>query len=384
MKRLKRILLGLFGVIALFISGLYLTDTDYLLRAVRVTYLNGHKTAFIDDHPYFDNDEVAVGQAQEWPLHKAYNSVKPTDRLEKEHQKLGTAAFLIIKNDSIWYERYYDHYSDSSNTNSFSVAKSIVTSALGRAIKQGKIESLDTPVGSLLPGYTTEFARQLTVGHLASMTAGLDWDEAYYSPLSITTRAYFDSDLAELMLSLGIIKQPGQVFEYSSGSTQLLAMCIEKAVGMPLAKYVSQEFWKPMGAKHQAYWQKDSEEGMVKAYCCFATNARDFARFGKLYAHHGRWEGKQILDSAYVAKSTTPYLEASPEYGLGWWLFDYKGKKGYYMRGHLGQYVAVIPEDHLVMVRLGDHGNTKKEGEKHGTDFILYLDEMYNMLNATK
>lgn len=382
MKTFKRIFIGLFVVIALLISGLYLTDTEYLLRAVRVTYMNGHKTAFIDDHWYFDNDTVQISQPQPWAMHTDYNKVAPTERLEKAHQKWGTAAFLIIRNDSIWHERYYDEYSASSNTNSFSVAKSIVTSALGRAIYQGKIPSLNTPVSHYLPGYTEGFAQQLTVGHLASMTAGLDWDEAYYSPFSITTRAYFDSDLAELMLSLGIVKEPGQVYEYSSGSTQLLAMCIEKAVGMPLAKYVSNEFWQPMGAEHIAYWQKDDEEGMVKAYCCFASNARDFARFGKLYKQQGQWNGQRILDSAFVAQSTTPYLAASPEYGIGWWLFDYKGKKGYYMRGHLGQYVAVIPADNLVMVRLGDLGNIKENGEKHGSDFILYLDEMYAMLNA--
>lgn len=381
MKIVKRIFVGLLGLIALLVIGLYITDTDYLLRGVRVTYLNGHSTAFIDDHPYFDNDEISVGTFQEWPLHKAYNTANPTERLEKEHKQLGTAAFLIIKNDSIWYERYYDHYSDSSNTNSFSMAKSIVTSALGRAIKQRKIQSLDTKVSTLLPGYEGEFARKLTVGHLATMTAGLDWDEAYYSPLSITTRAYFDSELADLMLSLDIIKEPGQVFEYSSGSTQLLAMCVEKAVGMPLAQYVSKEFWIPMGAKHMAYWQKDSEQGMAKAYCCFASNARDFARFGKLYKDHGSWNGKQLLDSNFVAKSTTPYLESAPQYGIGWWLFDYKGKKGYCMRGHLGQYVAVIPADNLMMIRLGDNGNVKVEGQEHGSDFILYLDEMYAMLN---
>lgn len=135
-----------------------------------------------------------------------------------------------------------------------------------------------------------------------------------------------------------------------------------------------------MGAENEALWQTDKEDGIVKAYCCVASNARDFARFGKLYKQNGKWNGQQILDSTFVATSTVPRFAASPEYGYGWWLSDYMNKKIYYMRGHLGQYVIVVPEDDLIIVRLGHRNAPNTNGTAHSDDFYVFLDETYKML----
>ena len=98
------------------------------------------------------------------------------------------------------------------------------------------------------------------------------------------------------------------------------------------------------GAKETALWQIDSEKnGMEKAYCCFASNAKDFARMGKLYKDFGQWNGEQLLDSTFIATSIKPRFPESPEYGYGWWLTRYKDEAGFAMRGHLGQYVIVFP-----------------------------------------
>jgi CubicO group peptidase (beta-lactamase class C family) len=157
-------------------------------------------------------------------------------------------------------------------------------------------------------------------------------------------------------------------------------MCIEKAVGKNLADYVSESFWKPMGAESDAFWQTDKKDGMVKAFCCIAGNARDFARFGKLYLQHGKWNNKGILDSVFVAKSVKPRFKESPQYGYGWWLSQYKNKQLFYMRGHLGQYVIVIPEDQLIIVRLGNKEHKKTNTNPHSEDLFVYLDESYKML----
>src|SRR5690606_23171460 len=125
------------------------------------------------------------------------------------HKKLQTTSFLIIKNDSIWHESYFDIGAKNSKTNSFSVAKSIVTSALGKAIDLGIIPNLDTKVIDYLPKLKGEFAKELTVGDLASMSSGQKWDENYYGPTSVTTQAYFKKDLRKLMLSLPIESPPG-------------------------------------------------------------------------------------------------------------------------------------------------------------------------------
>ncbi len=372
-----------FVIIAIVLTALvYLLDLGYLLRAVRVTYLTGHKTAFLEDYSYFDNREIKKGVAQPWKVSKNYNKIKPTEKLEQTHNELQTTSFLIIKNDSIWHESYYDVGSPESKTNSFSMAKSIVTSALGKAIDLGFIKSLDAKVIDFLPELKGEFAKEVTVGDLASMASGQHWDENYYGPTSVTTQAYFKKDLRALMLSLPIDSKPGQKFIYQSGDTQLLAMVLEKATEMHLADFISKYFWQPMGMEHDAIWQIDhADDGIEKAYCCIASNARDFAKFGKLYLQNGMWNGEQILSTSFVFKSINPRFSESPQYGYGWWLSNYKNKHIYYMRGHLGQFVIVIPEDDLIIVRLGHLKGLQTTTDPHSNDFYVYIDETYRMLN---
>lgn len=380
MKFLKKFFLWFAGLLILLIIFMYIFNVDYLLKAVRTIYFNGHTTAFLEDYQYFDNRKIENGIAQPWANSKQYNSIKPTAELEKMHQQIGTVAFLIIKNDSIWSESYYDGYDKDSKSNSFSMAKSVVSASLGKAILEGKIKSLDQKVSDFFPEFKEGKSATMTVGDLSSMASGLDWDESYYSPFSITTRAYFDDDLNGVILGLKGVDTPGTSYKYLSGNTQLLAMCVEKAVGESLADYVSEKFWKPMGAENEALWQTDKEDGIVKAYCCIASNARDFARFGKLYKQNGKWNGQQILDSTFIATSTKPRFSESPEYGYGWWLSDYKNKNIYYMRGHLGQYVIVIPKDDLIIVRLGHQNARSTNGTVHSDDFYVFIDETYKML----
>ena len=381
MKFAKKIVFWIALVLIALTFLLYVFQVDYLLKAVRTIYLNGHTTAFLSDYTQFDNRTISKSHTpQPWPLAKDYNTVKPTAELERWHKKIGTVAFLIIKNDSIWSESYYDGYQKDSKSNSFSMAKSIVSAALGKAIQQGKIKSLDQRVSDFFREFKKGKAARLTVGDLASMASGLSWDESYYNPFSVTTRAYFDDDLNKVILGQKVVEEPGKSYKYLSGNTQLLAMVIEKAVGKSLADYVAENFWEPMGAENEALWQTDHKGGIVKAYCCFASNARDFARFGKLYKQSGKWNGTSILDSAFIAKSTVPRFVDSPQYGYGWWLCNYKDTKIFYMRGHLGQYVIVIPQEDLIIVRLGSHDQKSTKGSPHSDDFFAYIDETYRML----
>ena len=381
MKIVYRILKWLLIIFITLIALLYIFGYGYLIRAVRVTYLTGHKTAFLEDYAYFNNREIKKGTAQPWNVSKQYNQIAATDRLNKIHKDLQTTSFLIIKNDSILHASYFDIGSKISKTNSFSVAKSIVTSALGKAIDLKMIPSLDAKVMDYLPELTGPFAKELTVGDLASMASGLNWDENYYGPSSVTTQAYFKSDLRKLMFSLPIDKKPGQQFMYQSGDTQLLAMVLEKATKMTLTDFVSKYFWQPMGMEQDALWQIDHDgDGVEKAYCCIASNARDFAKFGKLYLQDGVWNNEQLISKDYIQKSTHPRFKDSPQYGYGWWLSNYKNKHIYYMRGHLGQFVIVIPEDELIIVRLGHLKGLQTTTDPHSNDLYMYIDETYNML----
>ena len=382
MNTLKRTLKwGLLTVVGL-IAILYITDTDYLLKAVRTIYAKGYTTAYLEDYKEFDNVKIENDVPQPWPKHKDYNSVTETERLQKYNEAYGAIAYVIIKNDSIWFENYYDGFDENSKTNSFSMAKSYVSGLMGKAIEEGYIKSLDQPVSDFFPEFSEGLAAKLTVGDLSSMSSGTNWVEKYYSPLSITTRAYFDDDLKKIILGLKVIKEPGQAYKYSSGDTQLLAMVIEKATGKKLYNYLTESFWKPLGSENETLWQVDSKEhDLVKAYCCIASNAKDFARFGKLYKDHGKWKGEQLLDSAFVAKSITPRFAESPQYGYGFWMQKRNGKSFCMMRGHLGQYVIVEPEDNIIIVRLGHQKSPDAANQIFSDDISIYIEEAYKMLN---
>ncbi len=378
---MKKFLSYFAGTITLLIAIAYITDYDYILKGVRVVYFTGHTTAFIDDAKYFENDTVAAAtNPQPWPTHTNYNSIQPTPTLSKINTELGTVAFVIIKNDSVLYEKYADGYSASSQTNSFSMAKSITTALLGKAIKDGFIKSLKQPVRDFYPSFDNF---EMTVGDLSSMSSGLNWDESYTSPFSVTARSYYDDNLAETILGLKVTETPGKSFKYLSGNTELLGMVIQKAIGKPISKYLEERFFQPMGFEHPALWQvDDAENKLAKTYCCIASNAKDFARFGKLFKDFGNFNGTQLLDSSFVAKTIRPRFADSPEYGYGFWLSNHLNKEIFVMRGILGQYVITIPEDDLIIVRLG-HQRGGRSGKPFSDDFYVYVEEAYKMLGES-
>ena len=367
-----------FSFISLVALGLlYLSDYSYLLRAVSKIYFTGHTTAFLSDYQQFENRLLPASKnPQPWPLHKDYNTINLSERLEAFHQKTKTVAFVLIKNDSLFFEKYYEGYGPDSKSNSFSVAKSFVSALLGKAIKEGKIESLDQKVKEFIPELQGTFADQVTVGDLSSMASGQKWDEAYYSPLSVTTAAYFVDDLGQLILQQPIDEEPGKKYIYKSGTTQLLGMVLTKATGKSLTDYLYETLWNPMGAEYESYWQIDNKEsGLEKAYCCIASNAKDFARLGELYKDYGRWQGQVLLDSTFIAKSIQARFPESPEYGYGWWLKSYKGHDVFMMRGHLGQYIVVFPKENIILVRLGHtKGPDGPESDPFTPDIYTYMD----------
>ena len=379
---MTKIFKWVFIIFASLIALIYAFNIEYLIKGVRTIYLTGNNTAFISDYEYFDNREIKSVNPQPWALHKKYNMISESDTLQKLNIDGKTKSFLVIKNDSILFEKYYDGHSKNSLSNSFSVAKSIVTSMMGRAIMEGKIKGLDQPVSDYFEQYKSGLASGVTVGDLAAMSSGMDWSEKYYSVINITSESYFTDDLRSVILRQKIIDKPGQSFRYSSGDTQLLGMVIEKATGLSLTEYLTEKFWKPMGAENTALWQLDSDEyGMEKAYCCIASTARDFARFGKLYINKGMWGDQVILDSSFVELATKPVFEKSPYYGYGWWLYNYEGKKVFTMNGHRGQFVISFPEENIIIVRQGDYNERGRVSNGEG-DLYKYISEGYKLAKS--
>ena len=363
------------AVLLIFLSFNFRSDIVYLSELISTIYKIQRTKADITDYKYFDNIEIPKStDPQPWPLHKKYNQTPTTKNLDSLHDNYGTVAFLIISKDSIWHESYYKGYNEKSYSNSFSMSKSIVTAIMGKAIEKGFFESIDDKVGKYIENYNEGYASSLTIGDLSSMSSGMKWTENYTNIFGVTARAYVGSGLNELILSRPIIKEPGLAFEYLSSDTQLLSIIIEKVTKRKISDLVYDWFWNPMGAENKALWQVDNKKtNNEKAYCCFNSNARDFARFGKLFKNDGNWGKLNLLNSSFVKKILKPRFSKSPEYGYGLWLGEYNDKQFFSMRGHLGQYVIVFPTQNLMIVRLGQKHDKKTENEKFSIDFYLYL-----------
>lgn len=351
-KFFKGILLFFLALIILLSVYAFATGRTYLFKAVYYNF------AGIDDYKIFDNNTVTAGKAQPWPVSDSYNKISSPDDLNQLLAELKTVALVVIKNDSLLYEKYWDGYSDSSLSNSFSVAKSITSLLIGAAIREGKIKSVDEPVGNYLPEFKEGLAVKLRIKDLLTMSSGSNWDESYSNPLSVTTESYYGSDLYKTATGVKILKEPGTYHSYKSGDTELLGLVLEKATGKSISAYASEKLWQPLGAEHPAKWSTDRESGNEKAFCCFNTNARDFARLGQLMLDSGTWKGNTIIDSAYYMQSITgcniPNEEGEPcnYYGYQWWIRPaFPGV--FYARGILGQYIIVIPSKKIVLVRLG-------------------------------
>ncbi|HQF27564.1 MAG TPA: serine hydrolase [Bacteroidia bacterium] len=365
MKVLKFLLKAIAAIVLMLVVFILVSGKTYLFKTLAYNFVG------IDDLDLFEHRTVATGEGIEWPLSKNYNNKPMPAELKSTLEQYKTVSFLVIKNDSILYEQYWEDKSDTSHTNSFSMAKSIIGVLIGIAIDEGKIKSLDQKVGDFIPEYKTGSRAQLTIRHLITMSAALSWDEAYANPLSVTTEAYYGTDLFSLVKDQEVVGISGKEFNYQSGCSQLLGFIIEKATGKHIAEYASEKLWKPLNAMHAAEWSLDKKDGTEKAYCCFYSNARDFARIGSLYLHHGNWHGNQILDSTYVVESVTPAPlddngQPNKVYGYHWWIGDYAGKHIFYCRGILGQYIVAIPDENIIFVRLGH-----KRGEKAADGSLL-------------
>ena len=370
------------GIIIFLIFLVYTFQVEYIFKGIRTVWLTGNNTAFISDYKYFDNREIIASNPQPWLIHKQYNQIEASKKLKEINKKRKTKSFLVIKNDSIVFEKYYDGYSDSSISNSFSVTKSIVVSMLWKAIMLGDVKGIDQPVSDFFDEYKVGLASKLTVGNLASMSSGMDWSEEYYTPINVTAESYFTKDLRPLMLNRKIVNEPGKSFKYLSGDTQLLGMVIEKATNSTLSDFLEKHFWNPMGAENNALWQIDSKDnGMEKAYCCFSATARDFARFGKLYINKGMWGEAKIIDSMYVNLSLKPVFENSTDYGYGWWLYEFEDKKVFTMNGHRGQFVISFPDENIIIVRQGENIDKVEDG-KGTSDIKHYMSEGYKIASS--
>jgi CubicO group peptidase (beta-lactamase class C family) len=380
MKRLSRILFILVTLLLL----IWLLAPTHLRRAV----IHGHVN--IDDYKIFDNRIIHTDQPIPWQTDSLYNSLLIDTASLSEFKSYGTTSFLVVRNNKIVHEEYWDGTSDTTHSNSFSVAKSIVSLLIGCLLEEGKIKSLEQPVSDFLPEFKNAHGYTLRIKDLLTMSSGIEWDEMYSSLFSETTKAYYGSRLEEQVLSLEVKEEPGKRFTYQSCDAQILGLIVGKASGKTVSEYASEKLWNPLGAEQTAYWSLDRKDGVEKTYCCFNSTARDFARIGQMVLDSGRYNNVQIVPKLYIAEATSPATFLRDEngdscyyYGYQFWLTSHKGYRVIYARGILGQYIFIIPSLNAVIVRLGT--SRSKEYLNHTPkDAYVYLDAAFRLLMTEK
>jgi CubicO group peptidase (beta-lactamase class C family) len=285
-----------------------------------------------------------------------------------------TLAFLIIKNDSIMYERYFDKYQANNAVPSFSMAKSVTSILIGCAIADGLIKSVEEPITQYIPELSANGFDKVSIKHVLQMTSGLNFNESYVNPLGHAASFYYGLNLRKSIKKLSLKRAPGQSFEYVSGNTQLLGLILERALkGKTVTQYLQEKLWTPLGMEYAASWSIDSEQsGLEKTFCCLNARARDYAKIGRLYLNKGNWNGQQIVPEKWVQESTKIDTTAGSAfyYQYQWWL---PSKDGDFMaHGILGQYIYVNPSNKVIIVRLG-----KTEGKTDWEDVFSALANSY-------
>lgn len=292
---------------------------------------------------------------------------------EKYLEEQNTLAFLIIKNDTIHYEKYFDGYKQNSVVPSFSMAKSVISMLIGIAIEEKYIGSVNDSVGKYVDDLKDKKLQNTRLEELLQMTSGLDFSESYYSPFADAAAFYYGRNLDKKSKRLKINPKAENTFEYTSGSTQLLTMVLDRALGKTtVSEYLQEKIWQPIGAKYNTSWSLDKKNGIEKGFCCLNATAIDYAKLGRLYLKKGKFQEKQIVPKDWVERSTKIDTSngSAAYYQYQFWLPTANGD--FLMDGFLGQYVYVNPEKELIIVRLG-----KKEGDVDWWKVFPYLASKY-------
>lgn len=285
-----------------------------------------------------------------------------------------TVAFLIIRNDTIQYERYWDDYDTASIVPSFSMAKSVTSILIGCAIDDGLIQSADESIIKYIPELKKNGFEKVTIEHLLQMTSGIDFNEGYANPFGDVATFYYGRNLRKAISKMKLKATPGKSFEYVSGNTQLLGLVLERALKTKtVTQYLQEKLWTPLQMEYEASWSIDKKNnGLEKTFCCLNARARDFAKIGRLYLNKGKWNDRQIISEQWVAQSAKIDTAngAAAYYQYQWWLPSSDGD--FMAQGILGQYIYVNPAKNLIIVRLG-----KSNGKADWWELLTSLANAY-------
>ncbi|MFT4087246.1 MAG: serine hydrolase [Gordonia sp. (in: high G+C Gram-positive bacteria)] len=284
-------------------------------------------------------------------------------------QRTSARALVVLHDGEVVDERYWNGYNASSRFNSWSVGKSITSTAVGIAFGEGKIASLDDPITKYLPELRHSGYDGVPIKHILQMSSGQNYDESDYSNVTAgatgtTIRLVLGDPLIQQAQQSVKVRPSGTKFNYASMDTYVLGRLVSRVTGRPLADFVQDKIWQPAGMANQALVGQDYY-GSALAYAAYNATTRDFARFGLLFMNHGQSRGRQVVPGSWVdvaTRATSPQVQpgrlypGSPYgYGYQWWVGGpengHASRGDFVAVGILGQYVYVSPRDHVVIAQ---------------------------------
>jgi CubicO group peptidase (beta-lactamase class C family) len=313
----------------------------------------------------------APGNRDEIPATVEYEEGQAVKRvaLSELLRSTGTHAFIVARDNQVLYEGYFNGFERDSVCTSWSLAKSFTSALVGIAISEGYIKSLDDPITNYLPELKDRGFDAITIRNLLTMGSGIQYRIGFFPWDEFVLAGYYPN-LRQLLLSdLKIMEPPGQSFHYNNFNTELIGMILERTTGRAPSQYLQEKIWKPIGAEYPATWSIDSEEdGFEITPILLNARAIDFAKFGRLYANNGNWDGKQIIPRHWVVESTTRdpndrrqwetfsrWQDKGGYYKYFWWgVSQASGDYSFMGVGTYGQFIFVCPRTRVVIVRMAD------------------------------
>lgn len=305
-----------------------------------------------------------------------------------------TTALIVIKNDTILYENYFNGFSRDSYFHSQSMAKSFIAFLIGAAIDDGLINSVDDAMTKYIPELKERDSRfeKISIKNLLEMRSGFKYNTSLLPYLNIHAPwhdeavGYYHPNVRKLLLQkVEIESEPGQDFEYNNYNTSFLGLIIERVTGKTVSKYLEEKLWSQI-MEYDALFSIDSKEsGFEYMPSRLIARAIDYARFGRLFLNEGNWNGKQVISKEWVLKSTREDKSISREFYPDWlgtgcdhtyYSYQWWGNTNcdndfhFFANGNLGQNIYVIPEKEVIIVHCGNSlqhyndGDLKRIAEK--------------------
>lgn len=363
-----RIIIGLIGVVLIV-----LTMWAAIAGPVTVFRIVRYGDTNIADFSHYPGRELHASdspfrfeQAQEEPSFPPeafleYGSEGVLDRILESNDSI---AFLVIQDDRILYERYFQGHTETSLSQSFSMSKSFLSMLIGMAIDDGYLAGVDQSVLEFVPELADNGFGKVKIKHLLTMMSGSSYMEND-NPFGEHVILNYTPSLEENILKFEMEGEPGEVFRYKSGDNALLGLVLDRALDQEtITSYTQRRVWTTLGMEADGVWTIDHEgDGLEKTWCCLAATARDFAKLGRIYLKQVYWEGQVVLSRDWVEESTAGQVpnEAWPrEYkAAGWWNYGYQwwlaseNEGDYFALGKDGQILYVNPNRDLIILRLG-------------------------------